>query len=125
MDIAFQQEVLDASYAGRDCTLHLFYGDPLNGGVELDDATSPGYAPATVLSTDWNATDSEGVKSTDPITFADPTDAWQTATHWALHDGGVECDTGELLEPLEITEAGDGPRVVVSVFHDESVEPAF
>ena len=95
--------------------LALFNGDPLNGGTEL---TGSGYARADVLPADWIAAD-DGAKSAT-VTFDDPTAEWLTATHWLLIDAADSTTFWESAgfdEALEVTAAGDGPQVTVTVFY--------
>jgi hypothetical protein len=95
--------------------LALFNGDPVNGGTEL---TGFGYARASVLPADWIAAD-DGAKSAT-VTFAAPTAAWLTATHWLLIDAADSTtfwESAAFDEALEVTGAGAGPEVTVTVFY--------
>lgn len=85
-------------------------------GVELDDATSPGYARATVLPAAWPAA-ADGQK-TIVVAFDPPTDEWVPAAGWQLIDPATDAvwDDGDLVDPLYVTAASDtGPTVVVTV----------
>lgn len=132
-DVAAMNKSLDNDYgssAGSNAPasheVALFFGDPLvdvsdGGGVELDATDCPGYARVTVAQGVWAAA-SDGEK-TVTVTFPDPTGEWATAaTHWGLYGAdGNWWDCGELVEPLEVTGAGDGPQLVVTVFYDDSL----
>ncbi len=128
MDIAAMNAMLDAAYGTTraahcpgDHDLALFYGDPRDGGTELD--PTGGYARVTVDDSDWNAAAS-GEKSTGWVSFPAPTDAWSDeATHWALFDGVTLWDSGPLDSPLEVTGAGPGPLVRVTVRFATSIVP--
>lgn len=104
----------------------LFFGDPMldvadGGGVELEAADCPGYARVTVVQSDWPAADA-GSKSLS-VTFPATSGEWNVAaTHWGLYGSdGAWWDCGEMVEPLEVTGAGSGPLVVVTVQYDDSL----
>lgn len=98
----------------------LFYGDPVNGGVEI---TGGGYARITVAAADWNAA-ADGAKSTDYMQMAATTDEWSSeATHWGLINSGDLWDSGPLAEPLVVTAAGAGPLVMATVRFATSIIP--
>lgn len=101
--------------------LALFFGDPLQDGVELDIADCPGYYRMTIEQADWPAA-VDGSKELLLQLYA-PTGEWQTAaTHWALIAAGeVVWDVGQLAEPLVITGAGDGPQILISIFYDTNL----
>lgn len=111
--------------ASHECAL--FNGDPLideadGGGVELNSTDCPGYARVLLSQAGWPAA-VDGVKSR-LVTFPDATGEWSVgATHWALiATGEVFWDCGEIPDPLEVTGAGDGPQVEVTVFYDNNFE---
>lgn len=94
-----------------------------DGTVELDAADCPGYVPADVLSDD--ITDFADGQVTIPAQFADAAGAWTTSVQSAgLWDPVAEemYDVVELAEPLDVTGAGDGPLVVLTVFYDNNFE---
>lgn len=117
-----QERSLDLFYdtAPNPFEVALFTGDPDLGGVEL---AGNGYARGSVDTGDWNpATD--GVKTSDPCPFPAPTGAWDTA-HWVgLYDPvvGAWADVVPLAEPLDVTGAGDGPSVAISIFYDNNLD---
>lgn len=109
--------------------LALFDGDPMidaldGGGVEVAALDCPGYARVTLANdAGWLAA-ADGMKKRAALAqFPATTGEWLTpVTHWALiASGGVVWDCGPLTEPLEVTGAGDGPEVAVTVFYDDSV----
>lgn len=101
--------------------LCLFYGDPRDGGTELD--SDGGYAPVTVAAVDWNAA-VDGEKSTDWLQLPTTTGEYSSeATHWGLRNGGVLWDSGPLTEPLNVTGAGDGPLIRATVRFADSINP--
>lgn len=127
-DVAAQNRSLDNDYgtirgphAADSHQLALFFGDPLEDGVELNGTDCPGYARATVLPADWLAA-ADGAK-TATVTFPDTTGEWTiAATHWGLFgDDDAWWDCNELAEPLEVTGASNGPVVDVTVQYDTSL----
>lgn len=145
MDTAAQNASLDNDYGDdhgpnspASFALALYVGDPRADGEELADATEVdaegggtevvpnGYAPAAVAHADFLPA-AGGVKSTAaPVQFADALAEWpDTVTHWQLRDAttGAAWDSGALADPfLDVTEAGPGPTVTVSIFYADSVE---
>lgn len=121
-DQMMQERSLDLFYdtAPNPFDVALFDGDPDLGGVEL---AGNGYARASIDTGDWNPA-GDGVKTSDPLPFADSTGDWVTATHVGLYDAteGAWADVVPLAEPLDVTAAGDGPLVVVSVFYDNNLD---
>jgi len=100
----------------------LYVGDPMTpDSEELNSTDDPGYAREAVTQAMWNDSE-DGYKSTDPVQFNDSTGPWlHEATHWALLDGDVMWDCAPLVEPLAVTAAATGPKVVVTVFYDDGV----
>lgn len=112
----------------------LFSGDPENGGLEISDETeidlpgggidvvANGYARAVLDNDDWDPA-AGGIKSAE-VTFAAPTQAWETITHWGLYDPveGVWWDCAPFAEPLDVTGAGPAVDVTLSVFYDNLPE---
>lgn len=114
----------------------LFMGDPMVDGVEVPDTTETEAAPLgapngyerVVLTNDgttWPAA-SDGQKlSLIVAQFPDALEAYPgTVTHAVLYDdadGVTGWDCFPLLEPLDVTEAGDGPAVSLCVFYSDSV----
>lgn len=129
-DVAAMNSSLDNDYgathgpnAPDEHELALFSGDPFDDdSVELNGTDCPGYVrPSLDNDGDWPAaSDGEKVR---PVQFASASDEWSMlATHWALIAAGeVMWDCGELAEPLDVSGAGDGPLVVVTVFYDDSI----
>jgi hypothetical protein len=121
-DQVMQERSLDLFYdtAPNPFEVALFDDDPDLGGVEL---SGNGYARGTVDTADW-APAGDGVKTTSPIVFADPTGEWVTATHVGLYDPVLAAwaDVVPLAEPLDVTGAGDGPEVAISVFYDNNLD---
>jgi hypothetical protein len=124
-DVLAQNASLDNDYgaahgAGSPSAheLALFQGDPMFDGVEV---TGLGYAPAPVPN-DATWPDADGGAKAIDVTFDPPTGAWDEVTHWALRDPvtGVIWDCGALTEPLDVTGAGSGPIVTVTIFHPDS-----
>lgn len=103
----------------------LFSGDPIDNDidlVELTDADCPGYARASLDSDDFDAPADGAIAAS--VTFPDTDGEWsRAATHWGLFDPVTSFwwDCNELAEPLEVTGAGDGPLVVVTVQYDNSL----
>lgn len=153
MDTAAQNASLDNDYgtthgpnSPASFLLALFTGDPEGDGLEVEDATevdvldgdgnvtgttleANGYARAAVAHSDFAAS-VDGVKATtDPVQFADALAEWpDTVTHWQLYavDGTTAWDSGVIEGGgLDVTEAGAGPAVSVSIFYADAVqEPA-
>lgn len=98
-----------------------FAGDPSLGGVEV---SGGGYARGVLSNDDWLAADG-GIKTSLPVAFPAPTGAWSaTVTHVGLFDP-VEAawwDVVPLVEPLDITGAGDPPSVVVSILYANNLD---
>lgn len=134
MDIVPMNAVLDAAF-GVDRASHcpatlyvaLYYGDPTDGGLELE--SDGGYGRITVDETDWLAA-VDGVKTTDWLTFPTPTDAWSSeATHFALLDGDgfiwhsapVRDVLGDV--PLNVTGVGPAPTFRPVVRFADSITP--
>lgn len=125
-DVAAMNASLDNDYgttrgpaSPSSHSLALFFGDPMTDGVEV---SGGGYARVTVLASKWLPA-SSGYKSTNGgVQFPTVTAAWaDSPTHWALLDGSTMWDCAKLLEPLDITSAGPGPQVVVTIFYDDAV----
>lgn len=119
---------LDACYGDRRAAhwpatvrVHLFTGDPREGGTELP--VAGGYAAVTVNNTSVVFPDaSGGVKTTTPIDFGTSTGAYGAVATWAVltHPGtGVRLDAVELAEDVNVTAAGFGVRVVLDIAYDE------
>lgn len=121
-DQVMQERSLDLFYdtAPNPFQVALFDADPDLGGTEL---AGNGYARPSIDTGDWNPA-ADGVKTSDPIPFASSTGEWVTATHVGLYDAtvGAWADVVPLAEPLDVTAAGDGPLVVVSVFYDNNLD---
>ena len=121
-DQVMQERSLDLFYdtAPNPFEVALFDDDPDLGGVEL---AGNGYARGACDVGDWNPAGG-GVKSTDPLSFPAATGEWVTATHVGLYDPalGAWADVVPLAEPLDVTGAGDGPLVVISVFYDNNLD---
>lgn len=99
--------------------LALFVGDPMTDGVEI---SGHGYARTNVLASKWLPA-ADAYKSTNGgVQFPTVTSEWpDSPTHWALFDGATMWDCAPLLEPLDVTAAGPGPQVVVTIFYDDGV----
>lgn len=126
LSVTVMDEFLDLTVESRTWELVLFDADPSLDGVELDDVTAPGYAPASIAPVDWAPADSGEKSLTAPAEVGTPTDAWIEAGYWGLRDPstGELGDYGPLTEPLAVTEASpDGPLVAPVVFYADSVEP--
>lgn len=121
-DQVMQERSLDLFYdtAPNPFEVALFTGDPDEDGVEL---SGNGYGRGGVDSGDWTPADG-GIKTSNPIVFPDPTGEWDTATHVGLYDPvvGAWADVVPLVEPLDVTGAGDGPVVAISVFYDNNLD---
>jgi hypothetical protein len=119
----------------------LFAGDPTLDGVEISAITeleeggteANGYARVTVANdaTFWAAAGAGGMAgyltSLAPVQFPTVTSSEgydDEVTHWALFDpvSGLWGPCAELAEPLNVTAAGDGPAVSLTIFFDDSVE---
>lgn len=131
-DIAAMNAFLDNNYgptrgpnAPDNLECALFNGDPQDDGIELDPTDNPGYAPAAVdQDTAWAG--AAAGATTALVQFDDPTDAWaDEATHWLLRDPdtGVGWDCAALLDPLDITDAGDGPQIAVTILYADALDP--
>lgn len=114
----------------------LYAGDPALDGVEIADTTEDddnpgvfvdnGYAPAVIANdgTIWAAA-ADGLKATvAPVQFADALASWETVTHFVLRDEatGDLWDAAPLLEPLDVTAAGDGPAVTLVLFYSDRLD---
>lgn len=121
-DQVMQERSLDLFYdtAPNAFEVALFNGDPDLGGVEL---SGNGYARSSITTGDWK-TATDGVKTSDPITFPAPSGEWDTARFVGLYDAieGAWADVVPLAEELDVTGAGDGPKVVISVFYDNNLD---
>ena len=62
----------------------------------------------------------------DPVQFADALAEWpDTVTHWQLYavDGVTAWDSGAVADPLlDVTAAGDGPTLALTIYYADSVE---
>lgn len=113
-------------------TVHLYVGSPefpdsyeMPDTTEQDDGTfAPnGYAAATVANASF-ALDDLGIGAR--VQFGDALAEWpDTATHWLLRDAatGEGWDYAELATPLDVTAAGPGPALDVTVFYADDVDP--
>ena len=127
MDIAAMNAILDFTFgidahpdAPTSHSLALYYGDPRDGGVEI---TGGGYARVTVAAADWNPA-ADGQKATDQKQFPATTDAYSSsATHWGLLDGSTLWSSGEFVDPIVVTGAGNGPLVTAVVRWADSIIP--
>lgn len=106
-------------------SLALFSGDPMidagdGGGVEI---SGGGYARVTIDQSEWLPA-ADGLKTlAAPKTFPATTGEWpDTVTHWALYDGSTMWDCGPLAEEVDVTGAGAGPVVNVTVFYDDDTQ---
>ena len=121
-DQVMQERSLDVFYDTytNPWEVALFDADPDLGGVEL---AGNGYGRSACTAGDWTPA-TGGVKSTIPLTFPDATGEWVTATHVGLYDpvAAAWADVVPLEEPLDVTGAGSGPQVVISVFYDNNLD---
>ena len=114
----------------------LFIGDPAGDGIEVPNTTvteefplgTPnGYARVVLTNngTNWAAAADGQKDSAIAVEFPDALEAYPgTVTHFALFDnadGVTGWDCAPLLDPLDITEAGDGVSVALTVFYSDSV----
>jgi hypothetical protein len=144
-DVLAQNASLDNDYganhgpqAPTNLELTLWFGDPMITpddtdeladvvpGIEADAVDYPGYVPAAAPNNGTTFPDAaaDGAITSIPITFADPTDEWLTQIdHWAWRDADTDVvwDTGAIDPPLVITSSGDGPVVIPTVFHPDSL----
>lgn len=125
LDPAAMARSLDNDYgttrgpnAAASHELVLFFGDPQSDGVEITEA-----GRATILPADWAASTADGIKATvDLVQMPDATGDY-LATHFALYGAdGFWWDSAELAEPLDVTETGPGPQVLVELFYDDSTQ---
>lgn len=129
VDEAAQNAALDALWgAGHGASMPstfqvgLLDGDPSDGGAELD--SDGGYARITRANnaTTWLPADA-GVKSSVPLPFPDPTDAWSAdADYWGIYVAGVLFDYGPLSDTLQVTGAGTGPRITLARYFDPTAD---
>ena len=125
LDPAAMARSLDNDYgttrgpnAAASHQLVLFFGDPQSAGVELTEA-----GRATILPADWLASDVDGRKATAALVQMPDAAAAYLATHFALYGAdGFWWDCAELSEPLDVTETGPGPQVLVELFYDDSTQ---
>jgi hypothetical protein len=90
----------------------LFAGVPPDGGVEI---TGPGYARVTIPNdATWPA--AADAMKTVIATFPAPTGAWDEATCWVLFNGTAITAWEQFTAPLDISGAGAGPAVSVTVY---------
>lgn len=74
-------------------------------------------ASATLLIVEAAFSDADG-----GVQFPNTTGEWpDSPTHWALLDGDTMWDCAPLIDPLDVTAAGTGPSVVVTIFYDDNV----
>jgi len=126
-----------AAAAPAEFDVCLFDGDPMLGGLEIADTTevddgeggtevvANGYAPGVLDNDDWNAPDGGVMTTTAPVQFPTVLAEWpDTVTHWALRDPvtGFWWDCAPLVEPLDVTAAGPGPTVTLSLFYDNNLD---
>lgn len=144
-DVAAQNASLNNDYgatkgpnAAPSHLVALFAGDPGNGGVEIADTTevddgaggttfvANGYARASITNdgTTWAAA-ADGLKSTNaPVQFpAALAEYPATITHAALFapDGVTMWDYSPTADPIDVTAAGNGPAVALTVFYADSI----
>lgn len=109
--------------------LALFVSDPMlsveNGGnIECSAASHPGYARVSVAPENWLPAANGRKDLAAPKQFPATTGEWDPEPeYWALYDsaGAVMWDCGPLSDPLQVTGAGSGPLVSVSVFYDDAL----
>lgn len=133
-DTAAMNHSLDDDYgttrgpnAADSHLLTLWDGTPMipvidGGGSEI---VGNGYARVEIFPADWSSA-VDGMKTlVAPVQFPATTGEWpEGAEYWGLidaADGVTMWDCGPLAEPLEVTGAGDGPIVSVSVYYDDAV----
>lgn len=124
-DQSAQERSLDNDYGATrgpnapDSFEVAFFSD--DGDTEI---AGGGYVRATLDNDDWLPA-ADGVKASLPIAFADSTDEWaDTVTHAGLYDpvAAQWWDVVPLDEPLDVTGAGDGPIVILSIFYDNNLD---
>lgn len=126
---AMTYELASSPLLALGAELAMFNGDPMvpavdGGGVELDATDCPGYIRQNVLSSNWLAA-ADGERLSQTIQFGAATGEWLTsATHVALWYPALNAwgDCGPLEEPIDVTAAGPGPSVTLSIFFDDAVE---
>lgn len=102
-----------AAIASASDTLHLFTGDPNQGGVEL--AATGGYAPITITNNGGNWPAAANGEKVGAVQTYTSTGAWSDlATHWALKNTvtGKWGPAGEL--PDEVLVSVSGTTVAVT-----------
>lgn len=118
------------SYRPTAHQVALFIGDPANDGIEVPTTTETeagtvpnGYERVTIANdgTIWLPA-ADGQKSTAAVVqFPDALAEYPgTVTHFVLYDdadGTTPWEGAPLLEPLDVTEAGDGPAGVLTIFY--------
>jgi hypothetical protein len=136
VSIAAQNKSLDNDYgathganAPAAHTVRLWIGDPEVDGIEVPDTTETeagtvanGYAAVVAANdaTTWAAA-VDGQKVSVFIEFPAALEAYpDTITHFTTEsstDSTEVWDSGPLLEPIDITSAGDGPSAQLTIFY--------
>lgn len=143
LSVAAENASLDNDY-GATCgpnaaaahQVALFIGDPAGDGFEVPDTTETeefplgtpnGYERVTILNdgTIWGAA-ADGQKVTlAPVEFPDALEAYPgTVTHFVLFDdadGVTGWDCAPLLDPKDVTSAGDPVQVSLTLFYADSI----
>lgn len=139
-DTAAQNKSLDNDYgathgpnAPTNFEVALFIGDPMLDGIEVTPTSETeagtvanGYLRADLANDASWAAAVDGLKTTAasvqfPTTLAEYPG---TVTHFALIDAADSTtmwDCAPLVEPLDVTSAGAGPAVSLTVFYDDAV----
>jgi hypothetical protein len=105
---------------------HLYDDNPEFGGVELDDATCPGYLPVTFDNDEFEATD-EGM--TVLLTLADADDAWtKSGRYVVLEDDDTPGEFWDYVPINEVRATAAGPFTedveLVIFWSDDSTDPS-
>jgi hypothetical protein len=124
-DPTVKNDILDWCYGVIVPARPAFHDVALYGedGLELTEATAPGYARARVDPEGWEPA-VDGQKSV-LVAFAPPTAEWSVAVvGWVLiDDTGRTWDDGDLVDPLVVTSASDvGPVVTVTVAYQSDAD---
>ncbi len=106
-----------SAWSGASVTVHIYDGNPTNGGTEL---AGNGYAAITVANNDTNfPAPSAGRLTTAALTFPDCTGGQYggaVGSWWVIKDGATLLDCAPLVPKLNASTAGSVPSILLEIF---------